>query len=140
VARPLAGRVAFRLDSRRSRTRESGLGRGAIAGEGNPAARSGSGFCRGRGKGSIRNLALFGSILRDDFRPNIDIDILVAFEPDARQGLLTLAEIQHEPEDRIGRAVDISPWVSVLGSENWIRRQDILATALTIYKRESGNP
>ena len=44
-------------------------------------------FCR---RNHIRRLALFGSVLRDDFTPQSDVDVLVEFEPDARVGLLSL--------------------------------------------------
>jgi len=45
----------------------------------------------------IRRLALFGSVLRDDFGPDSDVDVLVEFEPEAKVGLLRLAgmEIEH---------------------------------------------
>jgi predicted nucleotidyltransferase len=46
-------------------------------------------FCQHWG---ITKLALFGSILRDDFRADSDIDLLLTFAPNARQGLLTLAK------------------------------------------------
>jgi len=44
----------------------------------------------------IRRLALFGSILRDDFRPDSDVDILVEFNPDHRPGMVRLYEIEQE--------------------------------------------
>jgi predicted nucleotidyltransferase len=62
-------------------------------------------FCR---KHRIRRLALFGSILRDDFRPESDVDVLVEFEPDARVGLITLAGIEIELGDMLGRKVDLN--------------------------------
>ncbi len=52
-------------------------------------------FCQRWG---ICTMALFGSILRDDFTEESDIDILVSFAPDVRQGLLTIAKIKHELE------------------------------------------
>ncbi|MBL7189964.1 MAG: nucleotidyltransferase domain-containing protein [Phycisphaerae bacterium] len=42
-----------------------------------------AGFCR---RGHIRSLALFGSVLRDDFRPDSDVDILIEFEPGREPG------------------------------------------------------
>jgi predicted nucleotidyltransferase len=50
-------------------------------------------FCR---RNRIRRLALFGSVLRDDFRPESDVDVLVEFEPGARVGLITLAGMEIE--------------------------------------------
>ena len=44
----------------------------------------------------VRELALFGSVLRDDFRPDSDIDMLVEFEPGARIGFFELARLQRE--------------------------------------------
>jgi predicted nucleotidyltransferase len=55
----------------------------------------------------IRRLALFGSALRDDFRPDSDLDILVEFEPDARVGLRFFA-LQRELTELLGRAVDLN--------------------------------
>ncbi len=48
-------------------------------------------FCQ---RWNITELALFGSVLRDDFGPESDVDVLVEFDPDARVGLITLAEIE----------------------------------------------
>jgi predicted nucleotidyltransferase len=62
-------------------------------------------FCR---RYHVRRLALFGSVLRDDFRPDSDIDVLVAFEPDQAVGLLRLAEMQTELTRLIGRRVDLN--------------------------------
>lgn len=62
-------------------------------------------FCR---KHRIRRLALFGSILRDDFRHASDIDVLVEFEPGARGGLIRLAEIEIELSKVLGRKVDLN--------------------------------
>lgn len=61
-------------------------------------------FCR---RNQIRKLSLFGSVLRDDFRPESDVDFLVEFKPEARIGLLGLARIELELEDLIGREVDL---------------------------------
>ncbi len=82
---------------------------------------------------NIRKMSLFGSILRDDFNDNSDIDILVQFNPDARQGLLTLARLKHYLEDMTQRSVDVVVQESVENSENWIRKQEILNTAQVIY-------
>jgi predicted nucleotidyltransferase len=61
-------------------------------------------FCK---KYLIRKLSLFGSVLRDDFRPDSDVDVLVEFEPQARISYFDLAEMQIELEQIVGRAVDI---------------------------------
>lgn len=61
-------------------------------------------FCRSNG---IRKLSLFGSVLRDDFGPESDVDVLVEFEPGARVGLIRLAGLEIELSHIIGRKVDI---------------------------------
>ena len=55
----------------------------------------------------IRRIALFGSALRDDFRPGSDIDLLVEFQPEHTPGLLHLAQMELELEDALGRPVEL---------------------------------
>jgi uncharacterized protein len=55
----------------------------------------------------VRELALFGSVLRDDFGPDSDVDVLVEFEPGAPVGFLEMAALQEELEALVGRPVDI---------------------------------
>ncbi|MBI5427292.1 MAG: nucleotidyltransferase family protein [Nitrospinae bacterium] len=64
-----------------------------------------AGFCRER---HIRRLALFGSVLRDDFRPDSDVDVLVEFEPGYPAGFIRLAGIERELSGLIGRKVDLN--------------------------------
>ena len=87
-------------------------------------------FCK---RWKIRELALFGSVLRDDFRPDSDIDVLVTFEPEARIGLFAFARIQRELADLLGRPVDLSTRRSIEGSLNQRRLANILESARTIY-------
>lgn len=61
-------------------------------------------FCR---RHHIRELALFGSVLRDDFGPESDVDVLVEFEPDARIGYLGFFRLQDELAELFGREVDL---------------------------------
>ena len=61
-------------------------------------------FCR---QNRILRLALFGSVLRDDFRSDSDVDVLVEFEPDARVGL-RFFELEQELTEILGRKVDLS--------------------------------
>jgi uncharacterized protein len=61
-------------------------------------------FCRRNG---IKRLSLYGSVLRDDFRPDSDVDMLVEFEPDKRIGLFGLSALQIELTEMIGRQVDL---------------------------------
>ena len=83
----------------------------------------------------ITKMALFGSILRDDFRADSDIDLLITFAPHARQGLLTLAKIKHELESRLNRSIDLVPEAAIQASDNWIRQREILSSAQTIYEQ-----
>ncbi len=56
----------------------------------------------------INKLSLFGSVLRDDFRPNSDIDVLVEFQPDHIPGFLKLHQIQEELSTILGqRSIDL---------------------------------
>ncbi|WP_008316949.1 nucleotidyltransferase family protein [Leptolyngbya sp. PCC 6406] len=88
-------------------------------------------FCQ---RWQVQTLALFGSVLRPDYSPNSDIDILITFSPIAKRGLLTLAKMKHELEDMTGRKVDLVVRQSVLDSANWLRRQHILNSAQVIYE------
>ncbi len=58
-------------------------------------------------RNQIRRLALFGSVLRDDFRPDSDVDVLVEFEPGARVGLIHMAGMERELSELVGREVDL---------------------------------
>jgi predicted nucleotidyltransferase len=61
-------------------------------------------FCQ---KNHIKKFAFFGSVLRDDFRSDSDIDVLVEIEPGIRIGLFDLAEMEIELSDMIGRKADL---------------------------------
>ena len=61
-------------------------------------------FCR---RNHIRRLAFFGSVLRDDFTPESDVDVLVEFEPSARVGLITLAGMEIELTRLLGRKAEM---------------------------------
>ena len=61
-------------------------------------------FCQGHG---IRRLSLFGSILREDFRPDSDIDLLVEFEPGEVPSRLGMAGLEIELSEMLGRRVDL---------------------------------
>jgi hypothetical protein len=87
-------------------------------------------FCR---RHRIRELALFGSVLREDFRPDSDVDILVEFEPEAHHGLFALARMQSELEEILGRGVDLVERSAIENSRNYIRRKAILSSAETVY-------
>ena len=90
-------------------------------------------FCLENG---IQQLSIFGSVLRDDFKDNSDLDFLVVFNPEIKLSLMDLVGIQHQLEDMTGKNVDLIEKRSIMDSHNWIRRQNILNSAKTIY--ESG--
>jgi uncharacterized protein len=81
----------------------------------------------------IIELSLLGSALRDDFHADSDIDFLVAFADTANWGLLDHAQMQQELEVLFSRPVDLISKRAIERSSNWIRRQEILSTAQTIY-------
>jgi len=81
----------------------------------------------------IQELSFFGSVLRQDFRPDSDIDVLVSFEENAPWGLLELVRMQRELAALLGRDVDLLTKKSIEQSHNWIRRKEILETAQVVY-------
>jgi predicted nucleotidyltransferase len=85
-----------------------------------------SSFCR---KHRIRRLAFFGSVLRDDFGPESDVDVLVEFDQNAKIGLIKLAGIEIELGELIGRKV-------VLNTPGFISkyfRDQVLSEAEDLY-------
>lgn len=62
-------------------------------------------FCK---RNHIQSLALFGSVLREDFGPDSDVDVLVEFEPDAHVGMLKLAGLEIELGEILGHQVDLN--------------------------------
>ncbi len=87
-------------------------------------------FCK---RWQITELALFGSVLRDDFGPESDVDVLVEFEERARHTLLDIAQMENELSRMLGREVDLIERTAVEQSRNYIRRKAILDSAETIY-------
>ena len=87
-------------------------------------------FCR---KWKITDLALFGSVLREDFRPDSDVDVLVTFEPHARWSLMDVVQMQDELEMVLGRKIDLVERRAIERSENYIRRRHILESAEPVY-------
>lgn len=87
-------------------------------------------FCR---KWLITEFALFGSVLRDDFRADSDVDVLVTFAPESRWSLFDLVHMEDELKVIFGRDVDLVIRESVERSENEIRRCAILDSVQQIY-------
>jgi len=88
-----------------------------------------AGFCR---RNRIRRLALFGSVLRGDFGPESDVDLLVEFEPGYRLGFAFFA-LQEELSELLGRKVDLNT------REDLSRyfRDEVARTAQPIYEAET---
>jgi predicted nucleotidyltransferase len=84
-------------------------------------------FC---GKWRIAELSLFGSVLRDDFRPESDIDILIEFAEDAHWSLYEWLDMSEELQAIFGRTVDLT---SKRGLRNPFRKKEILDTREVIY-------
>lgn len=84
-------------------------------------------FCR---RWKVTEFALFGSILREDFRPESDVDVLVSFAAEARWSLWDLVEMQEELEAIFGRSVDL---VENGTLRNPFRRQSIMSTKEVVY-------
>lgn len=87
-------------------------------------------FCR---RWKIIELSLFGSVLREDFQPDSDVDVLVSFAPDVPWSLWDLVTMQEELTQVLGRKVDLVERRAVERSENYIRRRHILNSAERIY-------
>ena len=86
-------------------------------------------FCK---RWQVTELALFGSVLRDDFGPKSDVDILVEFAPGRTPGL-AFVSMAEELSEMFGRQVDVLTRSSVERSQNYIRRKAILDSAEVIY-------
>lgn len=87
-------------------------------------------FCQ---KWKIKEMSFFGSVLREDFRSDSDIDIIVSFEDNSTWGILELVRMKRELKTLLGREVDLMTKKSIEQSHNWIRRQEILGTAQIVY-------
>jgi predicted nucleotidyltransferase len=84
-------------------------------------------FCR---KWGVGELALFGSVLREDFSSESDVDVLVTLSPDAHLSLMDFVEMKEELEEILHRKVDL---VSKGGLRNPFRRHEILSTRQIVY-------
>ncbi len=87
-------------------------------------------FCRRWG---IVELSLFGSVLREDFRPDSDVDVLVRFAPNVHWGFREWLQMTQELEQILGRKVDLVERRLVEQSKNSIRRKHVLNNLVTVY-------
>ncbi len=84
-------------------------------------------FCR---RWKIVEFSLFGSVLREDFRPDSDVDVLVTYAPGSRRTLLDLVRMQDELSEILNRKVDLTEEKCL---DNPFRRREILQTKERIY-------
>ncbi|MEX2430471.1 MAG: nucleotidyltransferase family protein [Dehalococcoidia bacterium] len=84
-------------------------------------------------KWDLTEVALFGSIVTDHFRPDSDVDVLVTFSPSSTATLFAMVHMREELEEIFGRKVDLLTRAGVERSRNYIRRKAILESARTIY-------
>src|ERR1700728_4383045 len=89
-------------------------------------------FCQ---KWDLRTLELFGSVLRDDFGPDSDVDVMVTFDSERRPTLFEFIEMQDELKEIFGREVDLLTRHSIEESPNQYRRRSILDSARAIYAK-----
>jgi hypothetical protein len=87
-------------------------------------------FCR---KSNIVELSFFGSVLRDDFRPDSDVDVLVRFDEEVAWDFQARLDMEAELAGILGRPVDLVERHAVERSENYIRRDHILSSARSVY-------
>ena len=81
----------------------------------------------------VAELSLFGSVLRDDFSENSDVDVLVTYLPTAQRGLFEKIQMKEELETLLHRQVDLVSKKAIAQSRNWLRRRHILDSAQVIY-------
>jgi predicted nucleotidyltransferase len=89
-----------------------------------------SNFCE---RWHIIEFALFGSVLREDFHSDSDIDVLVTFAPEYKRGLTETLQMKDELEAMFDRSVDFVVRIALEKSQNWLRRKNILDSAQVIY-------
>jgi len=87
-------------------------------------------FCR---RHHILKLGLFGSVLREDFSDDSDLDVLVEFDAGCSVGLFEMVRVERELSELFGRKVDLVERRSVEKSENYIRRRHVLDSVETVY-------
>jgi predicted nucleotidyltransferase len=86
-------------------------------------------FCRIR---KVTEFSFFGSVVRDDFGPESDVDVMVRFAADARWSLFDIVDMENELADIFGRPVDLCEREAIEVSRNPYRRLSILSTAVAL--------
>jgi uncharacterized protein len=88
----------------------------------------------------VIEVALFGSVLRDDFHPESDIDVMVQFHPEAHPTFSILDQMEVELKTIFQRDVDLITRQGIETSRNYLRRREILSSAQIIYATGSAIP
>ena len=83
----------------------------------------------------VIEFALFGSVLREDFRPDSDIDVMVRFDTNAHPTFLSLENMEAELQSIFEREVDLVTREGIETSLNYLRRHEILSSAKMIYEK-----
>jgi uncharacterized protein len=91
-------------------------------------------FCK---KWNIQSFSFYGSIVRDDFRPDSDIDVMIEFFPEDPASSLNMSVMQEELESLFSRKVDLVERRSIEQSENYIRRKGILSGKPPVLRQMS---
>jgi hypothetical protein len=87
-------------------------------------------FCK---KWAVTEFALFGSVLREDFRADSDVDVLVRLDPQGHCTLFDMVEMRQELVTLFGREVDLVSKDGIEASRNPLRKRSILASAEIVY-------
>lgn len=94
-------------------------------------------FCQ---QWQVIEFTLFGSVLRDDLRPDSDIDVMVQFAPEACPTFSTLDRMEAELQEMFQREVDLVTRQGIETSLNYLRRRGIFSSAQVIYATGSSVP
>jgi uncharacterized protein len=88
-------------------------------------------------KWQVIEFALFGSVLRDDFRPDSDIDVMIQFDPQAQPTLFDLVHMEDELRIVFQHDIDLVTRKGIASSRNYLRREAILSSTQVIYETRS---
>ena len=92
-------------------------------------------FCQ---KWNLTELSLFGSVLRDDFKPDSsDVDVMIQYRPESVPSFYDLDLMEEDLKAIFGRDVDVITRPSIENSANYLRRHEILSSAQVIYESRS---
>lgn len=87
-------------------------------------------FCK---RWQILELSLFGSVLREDFNPDSDVDVLVTFSDNSEWGLFDHVQMQQELQALLERKVDLISRRALAHTQNQLLREEILKTTKVIF-------